>query len=76
MNYTGTVLGKIETNFLKEALLKLSEKCRLGQNCEYEKRENKYKDVGTGTLENFAGQEELFINNKSIYKFEYHGGLI
>jgi hypothetical protein len=80
MNYIGTAqgapLGKLEAAFLKEALFKLAEKCRLGQSCEYEKREFKYQDQGQGNLEEFLGQEEIFSNGKNIYKLNYQGGLI
>jgi len=80
MNYIGTAqgapLGKIETAFLRESLFKLAEKCRLGENCEYEKREFKYQDQGQGNLEEFSGKEEIFSNGKNIYKLNYQGGLI
>ena len=76
MNYIGTAIGKLETNFLKESLFKLAEKCRMGQICEYEKREFKYQDQGEGTLEEFSGTEEIFSKGKNIYKLNYQGGLI
>ena len=76
MNYSGTFIAKIESSFLKEALFKLAGKCRLGQTCEYEKREFKYKDQGNGNLENFSGQEEIFLESKSVYKLNYQGGLL
>jgi len=76
MNYIGTAVGKLETNFLKESLFKLAKKCRLGQVCEYERREFKYLDQGQGNLENFSGQEEILLEGKNIYKLDYRGGLI
>jgi hypothetical protein len=76
MNYIASQIGKIETSFLKEALLKLSKKCRLGENCEYEKREYKYQNQGQGNFEEFSGKEEIFLENKIIYKLDYQGGLI
>ena len=76
MNYIGSQVKLLEESFLKEALLKLSEKCRFGGVCEYEKREFRYKDQGAGSLEGFSGQEEIFSNNKSIYKLNYQGGLL
>jgi len=76
MNYMGNTIGKLETNFLKEALLKLNEICRLGGVCEYEKREFKYQDQGQGNLEEFYGSEEIFSEGKKIYKLTYQGGLI
>jgi len=80
MNYEGNAIGKLEASFLKESLLNLSEKCRLGQNCEYIKREHKYQDKGQGSLEDFSGQEEILLEvtgeHRKIYKLEYRGGLI
>ncbi len=80
VNYIGTAqgapLGKIETAFLKEALFKLVETCRVGQSCEYEKRGLKYQDRGKGSLDEFFGEEEIVQNGKSIYKLNYQGGLI
>mgnify|MGYP001564112027 CR=1 FL=1 len=76
MNYIGSSLGKREISFLKESLLKLSEKCRMGGVCEYEKREFKYHDQGQGNLEEFSGKEEIFSEGKNIYKLNYNGGII
>ncbi|MGA2418089.1 MAG: DUF5680 domain-containing protein [Candidatus Staskawiczbacteria bacterium] len=76
MNYLGNAIGELETNFLKEALFKLSEKCRIGQVCEYEKREFKYQDHGQGSIDDFLGREEIFLEGKNIYKSNYQGGLI
>ena len=76
MNYIGDAIGKLETNFLKESLFKLAEKCRLGQTCEYEKREFKYQDKGQGDLKYFSGQEQIFNNGKNIYKLDYKGGIL
>lgn len=76
MNYMGNQIGKLETNFLKESLFKLSEKCRLGGRCENEKREYKYQDNGQGNVEEFSGQEQMSVQGKNIYKLDYRGGLI
>lgn len=76
MNYMGSVMGKLETSFLKEALLKLADKCNFGGVCEYKKREYKYQDNGQGNLAEFSGSEGVFLNGKSIYKLDYQGGLI
>lgn len=76
MNYVGSQIGKLETSFLKESLLKLSKKCRLGQTCDYKKREYTYQDKGQGNLEEFSGTEEILLDSKSIYKLNYQGGLI
>lgn len=76
VNYIGNTIGKLEANFLKQSLLKLSEKCRFGEVCEYEKREFKYQDQGQGNLGEFSGQEQIFVEGKSVYKLNYQGGLI
>jgi hypothetical protein len=76
MNYIGEKIDLIRVNFLKEALLRLSDKCRLGQKCEFKKREFKYEDTGQGDIDNFFGQEKISISEKQIYKLEYKGGLI
>jgi hypothetical protein len=76
MSYMGDIIGKLETSFLKESLFKLSEKCRLGQNCEYEKRELKYQDQGQGSIENLFGREQIFLEGKKIYNLDYQGGLL
>jgi len=76
MNYMGDQIGKSETSFLKEALLRLAGECRMGKNCEFKKREFRYEDLGQGDLSDFSGQEKIFISEKNIYKLEYKGGLI
>ena len=76
MNYTGSQIGVLETNFLKESLLKLSEKCRLWESCEYKKRDLKYSNIGEGSIEEFFGEEKILSGEKNIYKLSYQGGII
>jgi len=76
MNYLGTVIEKETLAFLKESLLKLSQECRMGKICEFEKKEFKYQDNGQGNLEYFSGKEQIFKKNKDIYSLTYQGGLI
>jgi hypothetical protein len=76
MNYMGADIGKVETDFLKESLYKLADKCRIGGDCEYTKREFKYQDKGQGDVGEFSGTEEIFVENKSVYRLNYQGGLI
>jgi hypothetical protein len=76
MNYIGDELGKLETGFLKDSLFRLADRCRLGQNCEFEKREFKYEDMGQGDIDDFYGQEKIFVVGKNIYKLDYKGGII
>jgi len=76
MNYMGDTIGKLETNFLKESLFKLAEKCRIGGVCENEKREFKYQDQGEGIFEEFFGKETIFLDGKKVYNLNYQGGLL
>ncbi len=76
MNYIGNTISKLQTNFLRESLSKLSEKCRFGEVCKYKKRELEYCDNGQGNLDSFFGKEEIFLDGKNIYKLDYQGGLL
>lgn len=76
MNYMGNHIDRIEDDFLREALSKLVEKCRVGKSCEYKKREYKYLDNGQGSFEDFNGKEEIMRDNKSVYQLSYRGGII
>ena len=76
MNYIGGAVDKNTEKFLKDSLLRLSRKCRFGESCEFEKKEYKYQDTGQGNLEEFSGQEYIFLEGKNIYKLTYHGGLL
>jgi hypothetical protein len=76
MNYIGDQINKTEADFLKESLLKLSDKCRIGGICEYKKRDFWYQDKGQGNLEEFSGKETISSGNKVIYNLNYQGGLI
>jgi len=75
-SYTGEQIDKLKEAFLKESLFKLAEKCRLGEFCEYEKRELKYENHGQGSIEEFSGKEEIFLKDKIFYKLTYQGGLL
>ena len=76
MGYIGSALPKLEEKFLKEALFDLSLKCRFGGSAERIKREYKDQDKGQGSLEEFSGEEQIFVDNKKIYKLAYQGGLL
>lgn len=76
MNYIGNQIGKTETAFLKEALFRLIDKCRLGGSFGYKMRELEYKDQGQGNLDEFSGTEEIFQEGENIYKLNYQGGLL
>lgn len=76
MVYCGSVEPPEAANFLKKSLSNLSEKCRFGEECEFEEDDLRYKDEGEGTLERFNGEEEIFIKGESVYKLKYQGGLV
>ncbi len=76
MGYFGEQLPEKATEFLKQTLFDLTEKCRFGEKCEKEKKEFRYEDIGEGTLEKFRGEERISIQGKNIYKLNYQGGLI
>ncbi|MFA5878305.1 MAG: DUF5680 domain-containing protein [Candidatus Staskawiczbacteria bacterium] len=76
MGYFGEQVSNKTAEFLRMALLKLSDKCRLGEKCEVEKKEFRYEDSGTGTIEKFWGEEKISMLGKNIYKLNYQGGLI
>jgi len=76
MNYLGNKIDKLQEAFLKEALFRLANKCRLAENCEFEKREYKYENFGQGSLEDFSGLEKIAVSGKYIYKLEYRGGIL
>ncbi len=76
MVYMGKESPKELTDFLKKALAELSDKCRLGEGCEFEKGNYKYQDRGTGGLENFNGEEIILDRGKQVYSLKYMGGLL
>lgn len=43
---------------------------------EYKNEEYTYKFFSSGTIENFEGTEEIYKDNKLIYKLKCHGGII
>ncbi len=76
MVYCGSAEPKEVSDFLKKSLSSLSEKCRFGEKCEFEKTPFRYEDKGEGTLGQFNGEEKIFIKEKNVYKLRYQGGLI
>ena len=76
MNYFGNNPDKEATIFLKQSLFEMSQECRFGQACEFEKSGLKYEDHGQGNMENFSGKEQIAKKEKIIYSLTYHGGLI
>ncbi|MDE5539340.1 MAG: XRE family transcriptional regulator [Bacilli bacterium] len=84
MNYYGVTLDSTYSeeamdNALRPALIKVGEDASVlpvrgphnSQNGEYT-----YTFKSEGTLENFIGEEEIYKNNKLIYKLHCHGGFI
>lgn len=76
MNYFGSIVEKEILDFLKKSLSKLSQECRLGKKCQFEKRELRYQDEGQGSLGRFLGEEQIFQKNKNVYSLTYQGGII
>lgn len=76
MVYCGSSEPSKVSNFLKKSLLSLAEKCRFNEKCEFEESNFRYENKGQGTLEQFGGEEQIFIKEKRVYKLNYHGGLI
>jgi len=76
MVYSGSAEPEEITPFLKRSLSALSEKCRFGEKCELKENNLLYKDDGQGTLERFGGKEQIFEQEKEVYRLDYHGGLV
>jgi len=76
MNYLGDIAKQEILSFLKLSLLKLSQECRFGKKCQFEKRELEYQDNGQGELDLFSGKESIYQKNKNIYNLTYQGGLL
>ncbi len=77
MVYMGdNIFDEEETDFLKYALMYLSEKVRFGGQGEVNRKGLAYKDSGEGSFEKFFGQEVVTKRNGKICKINYRGGLI
>ena len=76
MIYKGQEPEKNITAFLRKSLLKLSKVCRLGGSCEFREEIYKYQDKGSGSLENFSGEEVILRNGVQVYILNYMGGLL
>src|SRR6056297_3055857 len=81
MSYYGRSFIKDEKKiykFLKEALLEKWQKARIWKNVEWEKGDYKYicKPDFKGSIEEMAGLEEIFKDNKKVYQLFYAGGII
>ncbi len=76
MVYSGSAEPKETTPFLKKSLSILSDKCRFNENCEFNENDFRYKNKGEGRIEQFGGEEQIFLKDISVYKLNYHGGLV
>jgi hypothetical protein len=76
MVYSGSAEPKEVTSFLKKSLSILSNKCRLNENCEFNENDFRYENKGEGRIEKFNGKEQVFLKDISVYKLNYHGGLV
>jgi hypothetical protein len=80
MVYYGWVAEGIEINpvygILREALMRMPEEYPYRGPKEYKKDQFVYKNLWTGELDRFSGEEQIFKNDKLAYKANYIGGLV
>ena len=76
MNYSGRVLEDILGNFLKESLLRVSEKAPFRGPEIYRNGKYTYVNAIDGEFEWFQGVEKIFYEHELIYELFYHGGLV
>jgi hypothetical protein len=81
MNYFGgCISGKYLASdvyiFLKKCLKKVNSKTIYRGPEKFKKGDFVYKNKINGTIENFYGEEFIYVKNRKVYKLKYHGGLI
>ena len=75
MNYVGRVIGDgFSGDFLKEAMLHVSEECPFRGPQYYESGGYVYKCKINGDFHWFNGYEEISLNDNKIYECNFHGG--
>lgn len=75
MNYSGRVTGEgFSGDFLKKALLKVTEEMPYRGPCIYTDGEYCYTCRAEGQFSWFQGYEEIFYGNCRIYECFFHGG--
>lgn len=77
MNYCGhSTEDGFDGDFLKEALMHVSEDAPYRGPIEYQRGSYLYCNTATGDPRWFFGREEIFKSGVSVYECVYHGGLI
>lgn len=77
MNYTGRVIGdNFHSDFLKEALLHVSEDMPYRGPAIYTKGDYHYHCKIEGEFIWYQGYEEIFYVDEKIYECYFHGGVI
>ncbi len=77
MNYSGRNLGEdFSGNFLKEALLHVSEEYPFRGPLVYKSGDYSYHCKIDGDVEWFQGYEEMFLLERRVYECYFHGGMI
>ena len=75
MNYIGRTLSdSFSGDFLKEALLLVTEEAPYRGPEEYKRGEYAYKRSVKGNVGWFYGYEEIFYESKKVYECAFHGG--
>lgn len=77
MNYYGNVLSEqFKGDFLKDALMNVTNKQPFRGPELYQKGEYIYISHTLGTMSSFEGHEEIYYKTQKIYEGKYHGGII
>ncbi len=77
MNYSGRVTNNhFSGDFLKEALLHVSEEYPYRGPLFYSNAGYRYQCTIRGDFEWFQGSEEIFYNGVKIYECYFHGGIV
>jgi len=77
MNYVGRIISEgFSGDFLKEALLLVSEEYPFRGPMIYQNGEYTYHCTVSGDFDWFNGIEEIFYNNRKVYECIFHGGCL
>lgn len=81
MEYVGGILSKNVSPdnayiFLRQALKSVPEDRPFRGPENFKEGDYEYVNKTDGDLNNFAGEEKIFHNNKLIYQLKYNGGII
>lgn len=81
MNYAGRCLdnnvsSKETYGFLKECLKNVDIKSPFRGPKKYKLDNLVYKNKSKGSIDNFFGEEAIYVKNKKVYELQYRGGSI